>query len=103
MAVRRVAILALILPVLGFAEASGRAACRVEFGEANRVACYVEQIVWASGPIEATTGVDIRYPGGITPYSTLGLYMPGWWTVLEFGALLPTAQFRIAISAGVRW
>ena len=92
-----------MLIAFGSAEASGRAACRAEFGLAPRIACYAEQIVWSSGPLELAAGVDLRWPGGVTPYTALGLYLRDWWAVLELGASVPDAKFRVAISAGVRW
>jgi len=99
----RLAILATMLTALGCASAGGRAACRAEFGLAPRLACYVEQTLWSAGPLELAAGFDARIPGGFTPYTALGLYLRDWWAVLELGAVVPDARFRLAISAGVRW
>ena len=99
----RLAILLLTLIALDSASAGGRAACRVEFGLSTRLACYAEQTLWSAGPLEVAAGVDVRYPGAVTPYTLVAFYLPDWWITLELGAVVPDAIFRLAIGAGFRW
>lgn len=98
----RLAILTLTLLALGCASASGRAACRAEFGLEARLTCYTEQVVWGVGPLELVAGLEYRTPGLVTPYTALAYYDPMWWAVLEVGHSLPGA-WRWAIAIGMRW
>ena len=99
----RALLLALALTLSGLAYASGRAACRVVYGPPLWGVCYAEQAILAAGPLEVALGVEARaWPEGqVSLYTLLGLYLPGWWGMVEIGR--STSAWRWAVSAGVRW
>lgn len=94
----------MMLLAFGYASATGRAACRGEFGLTTRLVCYAEQTLWSVGPLEVASGIDLRWPGGwVTPYTAIAIYAGSWWGVVELGATVQDTQFRLALSFGVRF
>lgn len=104
MALRRWAILGLTATVFwaGSALAGGRAFCRgTDFG----VTCAVEQTVFTLfDNLEIATGVEYRYPGGLTtPYTAFLWFGGAWWAGLEVANTLGSGVWRWAVVMGVRW
>jgi len=97
-------LLLTLLALAGQAEASGRAACRADFGAPQiRVLCYAEQVVWRLGPVEADAGVEWDSPAQVTPYTAIAYYGRKYWVVLELGKSVTTADWAYSLAGGVRW